>query len=62
MQKLFGYFPKRWPKMNTQRARENWEVRYIYKTFICLETIINKFERLSHSLMQNEIDAGMSDK
>ena len=48
--------------MNTQRARENWEVRYIYKTFICLETIINKFERLSHSLMQNEIDAGMSDK
>ena len=24
IQKLFGHFPQRWPKMNTQRARENW--------------------------------------
>ena len=24
IQKLFGHFAKQWPKMNTQRARENW--------------------------------------
>ena len=47
----------------TKREREKTrEVRFIYKTFICLETIINKFERLSHNLMEDEKDAGMSDK
>ena len=30
------------------------EVRFIYKTFICLETIINKFERLSLNLMEKK--------
>ena len=38
------------------------EVQFIYKTFICLEMIINKFERLLHNLMENKKDAGMSDK
>ena len=38
------------------------EVRFIYKTFICLETINNKFEKLSHNLMENKKNAGMSDK
>ena len=38
------------------------EVWFIYKTFICLETIIHKFEMLLHKLMENEKDAGMSDK
>ena len=37
-------------------------VRFIYKTFITLETIINKFERLWHNLMENKKDTGMSDK
>ena len=37
-------------------------VRFFYKTFICLENIINKFERLSHNLMENKKEAGMSDK
>ena len=38
------------------------EVRFIYKTFICLETISNKFERLSHNFIENKKDTGMSDK
>ena len=38
------------------------EVRFIYKTFIRLETIINKFERFSHNLIENKKEAGMSDK
>ena len=55
----------------TKREREKTgEVQVIYKTFICLETIINKFdERLLHNLMNNlnklhnlnKKDAGMSD-
>ena len=31
-------------------------------TFICLENIISKSERLSHNLMENKKKAGMSDK
>ena len=38
------------------------EVQFIYKTFICLENIINKFERLSHNVMENKKEAVMSDK
>ena len=38
------------------------KVRFIYKTFSCLEIIINKFERFSHNLMENKKEAGMSDK
>ena len=38
------------------------EIRFIYKTFICLETIVNKFARLSYNLMENKEEAGMSDK
>ena len=38
------------------------KVRFVYKTFICLKNIINKFERLSHNLMENKKEAGMSDK
>ena len=30
------------------------EVRFIYKTLSCLERIINKFERLSHNLMEKK--------
>ena len=30
------------------------EGRFIQKTFICLENIINKFERLSHNLMEEK--------
>ena len=36
------------------------KVRFIYKTFICLENILNKFERLSHNLMENKKEAGVS--
>ena len=47
----------------TKREREKTgEVQVIYKTFICLETIINKFdERLLHNLKVNKKDAWMSD-
>ena len=38
------------------------ECRLIYKIFICLEAIINKFEKLLHSLPENKKDIGMSDK
>ena len=50
------------------KREKTGEVRFIYKTyktykiFSCLETIINKFERLLHNLMKNKKDAGMSDK
>ena len=50
------------------KKEKTGEVQFIYKTyktyktFICLETIINKFERLSHNLMENKKDAGMGDK
>ena len=44
------------------KREKNGEVSFTYKTFICLENIINKFERLSHNLMENKKEAGMSDK
>ena len=44
------------------KKEKTGEVRFIYITFICLETIINKFERLSGNLMENKKEAGMSDK
>ena len=44
------------------KGEKTGEVRFIYKTFICLENIINKFEKLSHNLMENKKEAGMSDK
>ena len=46
--------------MNKQRERKLWEVRFIYKNLIYLENIVNKFERLSHNLMENKKEAGMS--
>ena len=54
----FPSYGRKW----IQKERENWEVRFIYKTFICLETITNKFERLPRNMVENEKDAGMSDK
>ena len=45
----------------TKRGKTG-EVRLIYKPFICLENIINKFERLLHNLMEYKKEAGMSDK
>ena len=33
--------------------RKLGKVRFIYKTIICFETTANKFERLSHNLMEN---------
>ena len=44
------------------KREKTGKVRFIYKTFIYLETIINKFERLSHNLKENKKEAGMSDK
>ena len=44
------------------KREKTGEVRFIYKTFIRLETIINKFERFSHNLIENKKEAGMSDK
>ena len=44
------------------KREKTGEVRFIDKTFICLGSIINKFERLSHKLIENKKDAGMSDK
>ena len=38
------------------------EVRFTNKTFICLENIINKSDRLSHNLMENKKEAGMGGK
>ena len=36
------------------KREKTGEVRFIWKTFICFEDIINKFERLSHNLMENK--------
>ena len=44
------------------KREKTGEVQFIYKTFICLETIINKFQRLLYNLMENKKNAGMSDK
>ena len=50
------------------KERKTGEVLFIYKTykkyktFIWLETIMNKFERLSHNFRENKKDVGMSDK
>ena len=38
------------------------EVPFIYKTFICLENIINDFERLLYNLVENKKEAMISDK
>ena len=45
--------------MNKQREKTG-EVQFIYKTFICLENIVNKFERPSHNILENKKEAGMS--
>ena len=47
---------------NYTKREKNGEVRFIYKTFICLEIIISKFDRFSHNLMENKKESGMSDK
>ena len=44
------------------KREKTGEVQFIYKTFICLKTIFNKLERLSHNLIENKKDAGMSHK
>ena len=36
------------------------EVRFINKTLICLENIVNNFERLSDNLMEDKKEAGKS--
>ena len=47
---------------NEYKKREKiGKVRFIYKTSICLENIINKFVRFSHNLMEKK-EVGMSDK
>ena len=38
------------------KREKTGEVRFIYKTFIRLETIISKFERLSNNLMESKKD------
>ena len=52
-------YTKRW---KTGEVRFIYKTYKTYKTFICLETIIDKVERLSHNLMENKKNAGMSDK
>ena len=44
------------------KREKTGEVWFIYKTFICLENITNKSERLSHNLMEKKKEARMSDK
>ena len=40
------------------KRKKTVEVRFIYKTFIGKENIINKFERFSHNLMENKKKQG----
>ena len=42
------------------RGRENWGSSIHLEIFICLENIINKFDRLSHNFMGKK-EARMSD-
>ena len=49
-------------KNEAPKREKPGEFRLIYKTFICLEAIINKFEKLLHNLPENEKDIRMSDK
>ena len=53
--------------MNTKEREKIGEVRLFYETLICklcnyfdCKTVVNKFERLSHNLMENKKDTGMS--
>ena len=55
-------FSQAMAKNEYTKREKTGEVWFIYKPFICLENIINKFERLSHNFMENENEAGMSDK
>ena len=48
--------------MNTQKTRENLGSSFNLQEYHFFETTINKFERLSHNLMENIEDKGMSDK
>ena len=50
---------RKWIRKGREKTKK---VRFIYKTFICLETINNKFETISHNLMENKKDAEMSEK
>ena len=36
------------------KREKTGEVRFMYKTFICLENIINKFERISQNFMKKK--------
>ena len=49
-------------KLIHKEREKTEEFRFIYKTIICFETTNNKFERLSHNLMENIKNAGMSNK
>ena len=55
-------FSQAMAKNEVTKRQKTGEVRFFYKTFICLENIVNKFERLSHNLMENKKEEGMSDK
>ena len=59
---MFGRLSQAMTENKYTKREKTGEVQFIYKTFICLTTIFNKFERLSHNLIENKKDAGMSHK
>ena len=46
--------------MNKQRERKLRKFDLLTRLLICLESIVNNFERLSHNLMENKKEAGKS--
>ena len=44
------------------KREKTGEVRFIYKTFTWLKTIINKFDRIWYNLIENKEDAEICDK
>lgn len=49
------------PSEYTKREKTR-EIRFNQKTFVCMESMINNFERLSRNLTGNKKKAEMSDK
>ena len=55
-------FPQVMVKNGSTKREKTGEVRFTCKTFLYLESIVNKFERFSQNLMENKKEAGMGYK
>ena len=57
---LFRHFRKRWPRINKQRERKLGKFDLFTRLSFVWRTLLIHCERLSHNLMENKKEAGMS--